>query len=114
MSVGLAGLQGLVLPEVPAGRSHVFHQYTVRVTPDARVGRDELRRNLAALGIDSGVYYPRPVFEYECFRADPRLGAPHTPRAARFAHEVLSLPVHPGLRPSDIEQIVEGVRGCLD
>ena len=114
LSAGLAELQGLVLPDVPAGRSHVFHQYTVRVTPDARVGRDELRRNLCSLGIDSGVYYPRPVFDYECFRADPRLGTPHTPRAARFAHEVLSLPVHPGLRSSHIEQIVEGVRSCLD
>ena len=114
LTVGLAGLAGLVLPEVPAGRSHVFHQYTVRVMPEARVGRDELRGSLAAVGIDSGVYYPRPVFEYECFRSDPRLGAPYTPRAARFAHEVLSLPVHPGLQPSDIDHIVEGVRGCLN
>jgi dTDP-4-amino-4,6-dideoxygalactose transaminase len=110
---GLGGLEGLVLPFVPPGRTHVFHQFTVRVTSDAKIGRDELRRNLSTFGIDSGVYYPRPVYEYECFRADPRVGNPETPRAARVAKEVLSLPVHPGLGPADLDRIVEGVRGCL-
>jgi perosamine synthetase len=113
LSAGLADLAGFVPPGVPPGRTHVFHQYTARVTPDARIGRDELRRSLAVLGIGTGVYYPRPVFEYECFRADPRIGAPHTPQAERIAREVLSLPVHPGLRSRDIERIVEGIRGCL-
>jgi perosamine synthetase len=113
LAQGLAGLDGLALPFVPRGRTHVFHQFTVRVTSDAKIGRDELRRTLSQLGIDSGVYYPRPVYEYECFRADPRMGCPETPRAARFAREVLSLPVHPGLGRADVDRIVEGVRQCL-
>jgi dTDP-4-amino-4,6-dideoxygalactose transaminase len=113
LTAGLDGVEGLVLPRTPVGRTHVFHQYTVRVTEQATVGRDVLQQRLAALGIATGVYYPRPVFEYECFRADPRVGAPATPRAARIAHEVLSLPVHPRLARSDIEHIVDGVRKCL-
>lgn len=113
LSDALAGLEGLVLPEVPPGRTHVFHQYTVRVTADARVSRDEVHDALATLGIGSGIYYPRPVFEYECFRADPRIGSPNTPRAERFAREVLSLPVHPALRASELEHIIDGVRRCL-
>ena len=62
LSAGLAELQGLVLPDVPAGRSHVFHQYTVRVTPDAAgrprrasaelvLARNRLRRVLPAPGV---------------------------------------------------------------
>ncbi len=31
---GLAGIPGLLTPLVAPGRTHVFHQYTVRVTPD--------------------------------------------------------------------------------
>jgi perosamine synthetase len=113
LSSGLRDIEGLVLPSVPNGRTHVFHQYTVRVTREARVERVELRRRLAALGIQTNVYYPRPVFEYECFRSDPRIGGVRTPRAARVAREVLSLPVHPRLAPTDIDRIVEGVRGCM-
>jgi dTDP-4-amino-4,6-dideoxygalactose transaminase len=114
LSRGLAGLEGLVLPESPADRTHVFHQYTVRVTRNARATREELRRLLAELGVGTGVYYPRPVFEYECFRADTRIGSPHTPRAAQYSKEVLSLPVHPGLDATDLERIIDGTRRCLE
>jgi perosamine synthetase len=113
LSLGLRDIDGLVLPACPAGRTHVFHQFTVRVTKAARIGRDELQRRLAGLGIETGVYYPRPVFAYDCFAADPRIGTPDTPRAERVATEVLSLPVHPGVQLGDVDRIVEGVRQCL-
>ena len=44
LTEGLAGIEGLVLPVEPPGRFHVYHQYTVRVTPAARRTRDGLRR----------------------------------------------------------------------
>jgi dTDP-4-amino-4,6-dideoxygalactose transaminase len=113
LTAALEGIDGLILPRTPPGRTHVFHQYTVRVTEEAAVTREVLRQRLEALEIATGVYYPRPVFEYECFRADPRIGSPATPNAARMAREVLSLPVHPALEGSDIERIAEGVRKCL-
>jgi dTDP-4-amino-4,6-dideoxygalactose transaminase len=113
LTSGLDDIEGLILPRTPAGRTHVFHQYTVRVTERASLHRDELQRCLSALGIATGVYYPRPVFEYECFRSDPRVGSPETPRTARMAREVLSLPVHPRLEVSDIEHIVDAVHECL-
>jgi dTDP-4-amino-4,6-dideoxygalactose transaminase len=37
-----------------------------------------------------------------------------TPRARRFAGEVLSLPVHPKLGLADVACIVEAVREALD
>ena len=33
LTEGLAGIEGLLLPVEPPGRWHVYHQYTVRVTP---------------------------------------------------------------------------------
>ena len=102
-----------VLPVEPSGRRHVFHQFTVRVTPDAELGRDEVRESLAAAGINCGVYYPRPVFDYECFRSDPRIGNPRAPCAEQYAGEVLSLPVHPGLGRSDLERIIEALRKVM-
>ena len=115
LSEGLAGLPGLVLPQVGAGRRHVFHQYTVRLTPDARLDRDTFAKELEQRGIGSGVYYPRVVFDYECYRDHPLVEVnADVPNACRAAAEVLSLPVHTGLAAADLERIVEAVRSLLE
>lgn len=106
----LQGVDGLVLPSEPPGRRHVYHQYTVRVTTEARLTRDALAERLRARGVECGVYYPRPVFEYPCFRDDPRLGDPRVPEAALVSSQVLSLPVHPALRIDDIDRVSSLVR----
>lgn len=113
LAKGLAGIEGLIPPSEPQGRRHVFHQFTVRVTRDARMTRDALVDFLRAREVGCAIYYPRPVFDYECFRGDPRIGAPRTPVADRLSGEVLSLPVHPQLRDVDLERIVETVREAL-
>jgi perosamine synthetase len=113
LTARLSGIPGLVLPSEPAGRRHVFHQYTVRVTADARLPRDELRRQLAATGVQCGVYYPRPVFDYDCFRRDPRVRITPTPQAHQLAVEVLSLPVHPRLTEADVVRVADAVRLAL-
>ena len=110
---GLSGIEGLLLPVEPPGRWHVYHQYTVRVTPGARRTRDELRWLLGANEIGCGVYYPRPVFDYPCFRDDPRIARSPTPMAARLAAEVLSLPVHPKLTAADLDRVIDTVRLAL-
>ena len=110
---GLAGIDGLVLPGEPRGRTHVYHQFTVRVTSRARVTRDRLLEGLQREGIECGVYYPRPVFDYACFRLDPRVGNPSTPEAAAAGQEVLSLPVHPRLTGEDLARVVATVRSAL-
>ena len=112
LAEGLAGIEGLLVPTEPPGRRHVFHQFTVRVTTGAGRSRDGLLRDLRSHGIDAGVYYPRPVFDYPCFRRDPRIGAPLTLRTRAAAAEVLSLPVHPKLHGSDLDRIIEAVHAA--
>lgn len=113
LNEGLAGIDGLVTPTVVDGRRHVFHQYTVRVTPEAHIDRDALIDHLGAAGIGCGIYYPRTVIDYDCYRNDPRVVAAEIPNAERAAREVLSLPVHPYLSEGDLERIVAAVRSAL-
>jgi perosamine synthetase len=110
---GLAGIPGVVTPAVAAGHTHVFHQYTVRVTGDARLDRDELACRLAENGVESGVYYPRVVHDYECYRGHPGVVVTPVPEAARAAREVLSLPVHPRLSADDVDRVIDVVRRAL-
>ncbi len=113
MSAGLCGLPGLLLPAVPRGRLHAWHQYVVQVTGGAAMDRDQLGKCLDSAGIDSRVYYPALVHDHACYRAHPQVIVDETPRASRAVMEVLALPVHPSLTPDDVERIVSCVRTAL-
>jgi len=100
----LTGAPGapVVVPP-PAGEAHVFHQYVVRARE-----RDRLRAHLAAAGIGTMVYYPRPL------HLQPALGplgiqAGAFPEAERAANEVLALPIYPELTRPHVETVVEGI-----
>ncbi|HEC33668.1 MAG TPA: DegT/DnrJ/EryC1/StrS aminotransferase family protein [Chloroflexi bacterium] len=103
-------LRGVVVPTVPEGYRHVFHQYTIRV-PDGR--RDALKDFLNEREVGTGIYYPVPIHRQTFYRRtlgyDMRL-----PEAERAAGEVLSLPVHPAVSPSDLETIVAAVNEFME
>ena len=113
LSAGLAGTPGLALPVVPAGRSHVWHQYTVRIDGDAAVSRDEFCARLQAGHIGHGIYYPRLMHDYSCYRTDPQVAPDESPRARAITAQVVSLPVHPGLAVTELARVIETVREAL-
>lgn len=113
LSDGLAGVKGLRVPPVMPGRTHVWHQYTVLVGDDAALTRDELAAALTERGIGNGIYYPKVVFDYDCYRDHPGVIASDVPVATRVAQQALSLPVHPKLTGEDVDTIVRTVREVL-
>ena len=114
LSEGLAGIPGFVLPAVAEGREHVWHQYTVRVTEESGTTREEVADRLTERGVGSGFYYPRPVYDYDCYRDHPGVVVDKHPVTEQVSREVLSLPVHPALSDADLDAVVEAVRGALD
>ena len=112
LSAGLAGVPGLSLPTV-TGADHVFHQYTVRVTAEAALTRNELVSALRQRGVAAGVYYPRAVYDHDCYRQHPLVQDERMPEAERAAKEVLSLPVHPALTDEETDRVVGAVRETL-
>jgi dTDP-4-amino-4,6-dideoxygalactose transaminase len=109
LSDGLAGLPGIVAPTQLEGRSHVWHQYTIRVTADAPIDRDEFVARLAEAGVGAGVYYPKLLFDYDAYRDHPRVIVSDTPVARRVASEVVSLPVHTDVTDDDVATIVDAI-----
>ncbi|SFQ44757.1 dTDP-4-amino-4,6-dideoxygalactose transaminase [Amycolatopsis arida] len=116
LGAGLAGTPGLRVPPVLPGREHVWHQYTVLIGPHAMLSRDELAAQLTERGIGNGIYYPKVVFDYDCYREHPLVpeaSPAGVPVAAAVAEQALSLPVHPALSESDVDFVVETVRELL-
>ena len=96
-----ANLEGVVTPAVADGATHVWHQYTIRVSGD----RDAFAKALAEEhGVGSGVYYPIPNNELPSFGVEADL-----PETAKACAEVISLPVYPALTDEQLERIVAGV-----
>jgi dTDP-4-amino-4,6-dideoxygalactose transaminase len=94
-------LSGVVTPYIPERYSHVFHQYTIRVEG---INRDEFAEELRKRGVDSGVYYPKPIHKLPSFNLGFDL-----PNTKIACEEVLSLPIHPSLSKRDLEKIAETV-----
>jgi perosamine synthetase len=110
---GLADVPGLRLPRQLEGRRHVWHQFTVLLTDQAPVDREEFVAKLAERGVGSGVYYPKLVHDYDCYRDNPQVVSSEVPVATSVAERVVSLPVHPKLSGDDLDTIVAGVRDVL-
>ncbi len=93
---------GVITPTVKSDRTHIFHQYTIRVKQ-----RDDLAQYLREKQIPHAIYYPIPLYRQKAFArfADPRQAFPVT---EQMTHEVLSLPIHTELTP-DMQQYVVDV-----
>jgi UDP-2-acetamido-2-deoxy-ribo-hexuluronate aminotransferase len=87
----LAGIAELITPAREASSTHVFHQYTLRVTNGRR---DELQAFLQAHGVPSMIYYPVPLYEQGAYRDQAANGVTFLPVTDTLCKEVISLPMH--------------------
>ncbi len=91
------------VPEVATGNTHVYAQYTIRVTD-----RDAVGRKLKEHDIPTAVYYPKCLHEQPVFAGlGYRLG--DFPEAERASREVISLPMHPWLTEDEQDAVITAV-----
>lgn len=80
---------------------HVYHLFVIRTRH-----RAALQARLAADGIETLVHYPVPIPGQPALAAHNPVDCPEGNRAC---DEVLSLPLHPGLAPADIDAVAASV-----
>jgi dTDP-4-amino-4,6-dideoxygalactose transaminase len=103
----LADVDGIVTPYRAVGRTHIFHQYTIRVLGGRR---DALRDHLSASGIGTMIYYPKPLHLQECF-AHLGYREGQLPQSEAASCEVLSLPIFPELTEEEQRYVVDAIKG---
>jgi len=105
----LAGIEGIEIPYRAPDRTHIYHQYTLRVGGGLR---DDLQQYLTGAGIGTAVYYPTPLHLQPCFRPlGYREG--ELPESERASREVLSLPMFPELTGEETGAVAERVQEGL-
>jgi len=101
----LAGIDGLVTPVRQQNSTHVFHQYTMKITGGKR---DALKKYLEEAGIPAMIYYPVPLNEQEAYKAIGTvigdLAVTHD-----LCASVLSLPMHTELTDEQISFITNTI-----
>jgi dTDP-4-amino-4,6-dideoxygalactose transaminase len=97
----------LVLPVEPPYAEPIYQVFVVRAAD-----RDLLKRELGVRGIGTGLHYPVPLHLQQAYR-HLGLGPGSFPNAEESARTVLSLPMHPGLGPAQIEQVAQACREIL-
>lgn len=100
-----SGNEHILVPERSAFSTHVFHQYTLRLTG---VDRDAVREQLTAAKVPAMIYYPIPLHMQKAYR-DPRYKQGDFPVAEKLAACVLSLPMHTELDDEQLAFITEQV-----
>jgi len=104
-SAAFADVPDVTVPFIDPSNESIFNQYTLRVQR-----RDALQAFLKERGIGSAIYYPLPLHLQPCFAyLGYRAGA--FPESERAANEVLSLPIYPELSQTQLDEVIEGVRG---
>jgi perosamine synthetase len=93
-------IENFIVPIIMKDHKHVFHQYTIKILNQ----RDGVSEFLTKSGVSNAVYYPTPVHELKAF--GQKLDLPITKSISK---QVLSLPMHPKLKKSEIRRVVSAV-----
>jgi dTDP-4-amino-4,6-dideoxygalactose transaminase len=87
---------------------HVYHQFTIRVPEE----RDRVASAMRDRGVGTMVYYPVPL-HLQRVHANLGLREGAFPEAERAAQQVLSLPMFPELRDTEIDRVVSALEVAL-
>jgi dTDP-4-amino-4,6-dideoxygalactose transaminase len=98
-----------LVPRTGNESTSVWAQYTIKLKPGQR---DSLAADLKAEGIPTAIYYTRPLHKQPAYRDYP-VADGGVPVSERLSGEVISLPMHAYLEPSDQDRIIGAVRKSL-
>jgi len=102
----LSHISDIKLPVTPTDFFHVFQKYTIRVENKKR---DMLMKYLAKKGVFSKAYFGLPVHLTKFYRDKFGYTEGDLPRTEEISECVLTLPMFPALKNSDIDYIADSI-----
>lgn len=100
----MGNISDITLPAEAADCKHVYHLFVIRTEK-----RDDLMKHLNDNGVSTGLHYPVPLHQQECF-AHLGYKAGQFPNSELIATKGLSLPMFPEMTREQIEYVATQVR----
>ncbi|MHB1873545.1 MAG: DegT/DnrJ/EryC1/StrS family aminotransferase [Streptosporangiaceae bacterium] len=109
LTAGLAGVAGVLTPEVTEHAAHTYNQYCVLIGwpdgPGPEPGRDSVGSALTGYGVETAVHYPRPLHRQPMFDGQ----GDGLAVSERLSEHILALPVHPGISAAQAAAVAAAV-----
>jgi dTDP-4-amino-4,6-dideoxygalactose transaminase len=100
----LENIEEIVIPEeAPYNDGSTYHLYPIRAKK-----RDDLQAYLKTHEIPTLIHYPLPIHKITLFHHLDH--DDYCMRAAQYAKEILSLPMHPFLQLKDVERVAQSIK----
>ncbi len=104
----------LKLPHIEKNCEHAWHLFIVQLNLEKLgIDRNEFIEEMSKRGIECGVHY-QPVFELSHYNSFFSLSMDKYPHAAKAGQRVITLPLYPTLKVSDVEIICEAIIEILN
>jgi dTDP-4-amino-4,6-dideoxygalactose transaminase len=95
----LKNVDGIILPKVAYGASHVYHLYVIRTEK-----RNELQNYLNENDVGTLIHYPIPPHLQDAYK-ELNFKKGHFPVAEEIAETALSLPLWPGMSKEEVFRV---------
>ena len=103
----LQKIKGIIIPKKMKNRNHIYHLYTVKITKDFPLSRNELFVELNKKGIGSSVQYPPlHLMSYNKMKYKKS----EFPNSNKLKDEIISLPIFPTMKNKDIEFVISTIK----
>lgn len=100
----LSKINGLIIPSTKHDRNHIYHLYSIRVSPDYHLTRDELFMKLHESGVGCSVQYiPLHQMSYNKNRTQNNQKFPN---ANLIKNQVLCIPIFPKITEKQIQKVI--------
>lgn len=98
----------LILPKVVDTNYHAWHLFVIRVK-----NRNKIMKELIDCGIQTVIHYPIPIQNQKAYQNHPQYKT-FFPNATRFSKNLLSLPLFPKMKSSEINYVIKNVIKVLN
>lgn len=92
---------------------HGWHLFIIKLKlSQFCIDRDEFILQMSRRGVECGVHY-EPIFNLSYYRKALKLNAKEFPNAAYAGQRVVSLPLYPGLKLTDVDYVCDAIKSIV-
>lgn len=100
----LEKVNGIIIPKKYDDRKNIYHLYTIKITKEFPINRDELFQKLFSKGVGASVqYYPLHLMTY--YRKKLKIKSNCFPNANKLKDQIISLPIFPTMTINELNYV---------